>query len=119
MAAPGKVPIRALFICHYNRRRSATAERVFAKDASLEVRSAGTSEDALVRVNERMLEWADIVFIMDDEQRRDLRRLFPGHVKLDRVICLEIPDDYHFLDPELVRLLEARTRPHLAKLGDS
>ncbi len=119
MAAPGKVPIRTLFVCQYNRKRSATAERVFAKDASLEVRSAGTSEDALVRVNERMLEWADIVFIMDDEQRRDLQRMFPGHAKLDRMICLEIRDEYHFLDPELVRMLEERTRPHLAKLKDS
>ena len=54
-----------LFLCFYNRRRSATAERVFAKRTDLDVRSAGTSRDALLRANEHMLEWADVIFIMD------------------------------------------------------
>jgi predicted protein tyrosine phosphatase len=116
MAATGKDPIRTLFICHFNRKRSATAERVFGKDPTLDVCSAGTSEDAMVQVNERMLEWADIVFIMDDDQRRDLARMFPGHPAVDRAVCLEIEDKYHFLDPDLVTLLEERTRPHFAAL---
>ncbi len=118
MGGPAKDPIRALFICHYNRKRSATAERVFGKDPSLDVRSAGTSDEAMVQVNQRMLEWADIVFIMDDEQRRELARMFPGHPALDRVVCLDIQDQYHFLDPELVNLLEQRTQPHFARLRE-
>jgi len=118
MGGPAKDPIRALFICHYNRKRSATAERVFGKDPSLDVRSAGTSDEAMVQVNQRMLEWADIVFIMDDEQRRELARMFPGHPALDRVVCLDIQDQYHFLDPELINLLEQRTQPHFARLRE-
>ena len=112
-------PIRALFICHYNRKRSATAERVFGKDPSLEVLSAGTSEEAMVQVNQRMLEWADIVFVMDGEQVEALGRLFPGHPALPDVICLNIQDNYHFLDPELVATLQERTRPHFEKLRPS
>jgi predicted protein tyrosine phosphatase len=108
--------MRVLFICHQNRRRSATAERIFSKDPSLDVRSAGTSADALVRVNERMLDWADIVFTMDDEQERDLSRTFPGHASLQRIVCLGILDRYAFLEPELVTLLQDRTAPHLARL---
>lgn len=110
--------MRVLFICLQNRKRSATAERVFGKDPALEVLSAGTGEDALVRVNRRMLEWADIIFTMDDEQRRDLSRMFPGHAALDSLICLGIRDQYEFLDPELVALLRERTAPHLSKLKD-
>jgi hypothetical protein len=53
MGAPSKDPVRALFICQFNRRRSATAERVFAQDRTLDVRSAGTNDEALVRINER------------------------------------------------------------------
>lgn len=117
MAPPSKDPLRVLFVCHFNRKRSATAERIFGKDPALEVLSAGTSQDALVRVNQRMLEWADAVFVMDDEQVRDLRAMFPGHPAVDRLICLEIRDVYHFLDPELVTLLQERTRPHLEKLA--
>jgi len=108
--------VRALFVCHYNQRRSATAERIFAKDPTLDVRSAGTSEQASVRVNRRMLDWADIVFVMDDDRVRDMQRMFPGHPAVDRLVCLQIQDKYHFLDPELVAVLEERTRPHLLKL---
>lgn len=116
MGGVGKDRVRTLFVCRYNQRRSATAERVFVRDPSLDVRSAGTSEEALVRVNERMLEWADIIFVMDDGQARALARMFPGHPRLDRVVCLDILDRYHFLDPELVSLLRERTRPHLDRL---
>jgi predicted protein tyrosine phosphatase len=108
-------PIRALFICHYNRKRSATAERVFSKDPALEVLSAGTSDEAMVQVNQRMLEWADIVFVMDHDQVQALAKMFPGHPCLDEVVCLDILDNYHFLDPELVAILQERTRPHLEK----
>ena len=93
--------------------RSPTAERIFSKRQDLEVRSAGTAADALARVNEQMLDWADIIFIMDEQQRRSLRRRFPGHAALDRLICLDIPDEFTFLQPELVALLEQNTAPHL------
>jgi protein-tyrosine phosphatase len=116
MGAPPKNPVRALFICQFNRRRSATAERVLAKDPTLEVRSAGTSAEAAVRVNERMLDWADVVFVMEEDQVRDLRRLFPAHPAIARLVCLEIRDVYHFLDPQLVTLLQERSRPHLDRL---
>ena len=89
---------------------------MFAKDPGLDVRSAGTSDEAMVRVNQRMLEWADIIFIMDDEQRRALADLFPDHPAVAKAICLEIADNYHFLDPVLVAMLRERTAPHLDKL---
>lgn len=97
-----------LFICRLNRSRSATAERLFCKRADLDVRSAGTNDDALVRVNKRMLDWADHIFIMDGAQREALERMFPGHPALARLECLDIPDDFTFLQPELVKLLEER-----------
>ena len=112
MRDPAGSPIRTLFICQQNRRRSATAERVFGKDPTLDVRSAGTSSDALVQVNQRMLEWADLVFVMDGEQVEALGRLFPDHPALPDVICLNIQDAYHFLDPELVAILTERTKPY-------
>jgi predicted protein tyrosine phosphatase len=106
-------------VCHYNRQRSATAERIFCKDPDLEVRSAGTCREALVCVSQVMLEWADVIFIMDELQQRHLEADFPNHPALSRTICLNIPDRYKFLDPELVRLLRERTAPHLEKLKAS
>lgn len=112
MAPPNKVR-RVLFVCQLNRSRSATAERLFCKRPDLDVCSAGTSEDALVRVNERMLEWADLVFTMDREQERALEQMFPDHPAIDRIICLDIRDEFSFLQPDLVKLLEQRVTPHL------
>jgi predicted protein tyrosine phosphatase len=86
---------------------------MFSKHPDFEVRSAGTAPDALTQVNARMLEWADIILIMDDQQRRSLRRRFAGHPKLERLICLDIPDEFTFMQPELVDLLTARATPHL------
>ena len=106
-------PKRVLFLCRHNRMRSPTAERMFGKRPDLEVRSAGTSSDALTRVNARMLEWADLIFIMDDQQRRSLGRRFAGHPALEHLVCLDIPDDFTFMQPELVDLLTARATPHL------
>jgi len=53
MGVQGKDRIRTLFICYYNRKRSATAERLFGRDPALDVRSAGTSDEAMVQVNEQ------------------------------------------------------------------
>ena len=110
-------PRRVLFLCRHNRMRSPTAERVFQKRVDLEVRSAGTARDALARVNSHMLDWADDIFIMDDQQRRSLRRRFSGHPALGRLICLDIPDEFTFLQPELIALLEHQTLPHLPAAG--
>jgi predicted protein tyrosine phosphatase len=110
---PQPRPRRVLFLCHYNMTRSATAERLFCKRRDLEVRSAGTSPDALARVNALMLDWAELIFIMDDHQRRALADMFPDHPALQRLICLDIPDNFTFLEPELVKLLEERVPRHL------
>ena len=111
-----RAPCRVLFVCRHNRMRSATAERIFGKRTDLDVRSAGTSPDALTRVNVRMLDWADLIFIMDDDQRRSLQRQFAPHAALGRLICLDIPDEFAFLQPELVDLLQTRATPHLPTL---
>src|SRR5215213_7475778 len=109
---PDPPPQRVLFLCRHNRMRSPTAERMFSKRGDLEVRSAGTEADALARVNVQMLDWADVIFIMDEQQRRALRRAFPEHPALERLICLDIPDEFSFLQPELMTLIDDRATPH-------
>ena len=115
MSSSDARPVRVLFVCQYNRSRSATAERVFCKDPRLDVRSAGTSADALVKVNARMLEWADIIFIMDTGQQQWLDERFAGNPALTRIVNLGIADDYMFLDPRLVKLLQDRANPHIER----
>jgi len=97
-----------LFVCSQNRLRSPTAEQVFASHPGCEVASAGTNNDAENPVTAELLEWADIVFVMERQHRNKLQQRFRPVLKTTRIICLDIPDDYDFMDEQLIRLLQAK-----------
>jgi len=99
---------RALFICTQNRLRSPTAEHVFASWSGVETDSAGLGNDASVPLSPEQIEWANIVFVMEKAHKNRLAAKFKRHLNGKHVICLDIPDDYDYMQPELVRLLEAK-----------
>jgi len=107
------LPRNVLFICSQNRLRSPTAEQVFATWPGVETSSAGLNHDAENPLTPELLQWADIVFVMERTHRSKLSAKFRSHLGNKRVICLEIPDEYEFMDPDLVRLLEAKVPRHL------
>lgn len=104
---------RVLFICSRNRLRSPTAERVFADFPGVETSSAGLAPDAEDRLTTDHLDGIDLIFVMERAHRSKLTREFGRHLRSVRVICLDIPDDYQYMQPELVALLQARVTPHL------
>ena len=97
-----------LFICSQNRLRSPTAEQVFSSRADIECLSAGLNNDAENPVTPELIEWADIIFVMEKAHRNKLSAKFKKYLANKRIICLDIPDEYEFMDPILVRLLKAR-----------
>jgi predicted protein tyrosine phosphatase len=109
----GVAPLRVLFLCSRGRRRSRTAERVFGGRGDLEAASAGLAPDAEEVVTPELLEWADLILVMEPSHRALLQRRFGRHLRRARIACLDIRDDYEFMDGALVRLLEARVTPHL------
>lgn len=102
------MPRNVLFICTQNRLRSPTAEQVFADWPGIETASAGLGNDAEVPVSPELLAWADIVFVMEKVHRNRLSAKFGSHLNGKRLICLDIPDDYDFMDPVLIRLLKQK-----------
>ena len=101
-----------LFICSQSRLRSPTAEQVFADWPGIETCSAGLNQGADNPVTPELLEWADLIFVMERAHRAKLSAKFKPHLGNKRVICLEIPDEYEFMDPDLVRLLKAKVPSH-------
>jgi predicted protein tyrosine phosphatase len=101
-------PLKLLFICSRNRWRSRTAEEIFRGTPGWSVRSAGTSEQARIRVSEKLLLWADVVFVMEKRHAEILRERFPEASADREIVCLQIPDDYEFMDEELTAMLRAR-----------
>jgi predicted protein tyrosine phosphatase len=102
-----------LFVCTRNLLRSPTAERIFSGREGLETASAGVAPDAVNPVSGELVQWADLIFVMEEWHQSELARRFRPHLKNKRVICLDIPDEFHFMDPVLVRLLEAKASPFL------
>ncbi|MDQ1831318.1 low molecular weight protein tyrosine phosphatase family protein [Massilia scottii] len=99
---------RALFICSQNRLRSPTAEQVFASWPGVETDSAGLGGDASVPLSPEQIAWATIVFVMEKAHRRRLGERFRAHLNGKKVICLDIPDNYSYMQPELVSILEIK-----------
>jgi predicted protein tyrosine phosphatase len=105
-------PRKLLFICSRNRWRSPTAEKIFHGVEGLQARSAGTELGARIKVTAGHIGWADIVFVMEKKHLRRLREKFAEELTEKRVICLNIPDDFQFMQPELVTLLQSAVPPH-------
>ncbi|UPK08132.1 low molecular weight protein tyrosine phosphatase family protein [Bradyrhizobium sp. 170] len=108
-----------LFVCSANRLRSPTAEQVFSNWPGIETDSAGISNGASVPLSSEQVEWADIIFVMEKTHRTKLNRKFRARLRDKRVVCLDIPDDYEFMDPVLVRVLEKRVSRFLPQPGPS
>jgi predicted protein tyrosine phosphatase len=104
-------PLRILFVCSRNQWRSPTAETIYRDDPRVEVRSAGTSAAARCRVTEKLLRWADLVLVMEYEHQQRLRDQFHAALHDIKVGVLDIPDDYHAMDEELISLLRERVEP--------
>jgi predicted protein tyrosine phosphatase len=102
-----------LFVCSQNRLRSPTAEQVFADWPGIETSSAGTNNDAENPLSAELIEWADIVFVMEKVHRSKVQTRYRSALRGKRVICLDIPDNYTFMDPALVALLKVKVPPHL------
>jgi predicted protein tyrosine phosphatase len=100
--------VNVLFVCSQNKLRSPTAEHVFAKWPNIETDSAGLNNDAETTLTPEQLDWADVIFVMEKTHRNRLTRKFKKHLKDKRVICLDIPDEYEYMDATLVKLLEVR-----------
>ena len=102
-----------LFVCSQNKLRSPTAEQVFSRREDLEVDSAGTNHDAENPLTAELVSWADLIFVMEKAHRSKLQRRFRAALAGKRVICLDVPDNFAFMQPELVQLLEMKVSRHL------
>ena len=88
--------------------RSRTAEQVFSAEKLYQVRSAGTDRRAVCRITGEHILWADLIFVMEDEQEVSIREKFPDQTRNKKIFLLDIPDNYYFMDPELVDLIKEK-----------
>ena len=104
-------PIKVLFVCSKNQWRSPTGEAVFRKDAGLAVRSAGTARSAKRKLSVADIRWADVILVMEDKHKSRIRAEFRDEVRYKTLHVLDIPDEYRFMDDDLVELIRAKSEP--------
>lgn len=105
-----------LFVCSENRLRSPTGEEVFNTFENVNAIGCGTNSDAETPVSGDLIEWANIIFVMEKTHRNKVSKKFKGLLKGKKLVCLDIPDNYERMDPDLVRLLKSKVTKHL-RLG--
>ena len=104
-----------LFVCSENRLRSPTAEAVFSEYSTISALSAGTNNDCETPVSGDLIEWADVILVMEKGHRNKIAKKFRSLLKGKRLCVLGIRDEYDYMDPMLVRLLKTKV-PHYVRL---
>jgi predicted protein tyrosine phosphatase len=105
--------VNVLFICSRNKWRSLTAETIFKDNQKHNVKSAGTENEARIRVTEKLINWADLIFVMEKKHKERLRDKFGALVDEKEIVTLDIKDDYKYMDAELIEILEASVSPYI------
>lgn len=105
--------MRVLFVCSRNKWRSRTAETIFKNNSDLQVKSAGTSNEARVKVSEKIIAWADLIFVMERHHKEKFKEKFRSLMDQKRIIVLDIPDEYKYMDDELIEILKTSPSPYL------
>ena len=105
-----------LFICSRNQWRSPTAENLWRRSHQYDARSAGTSPKAKKTVGPKDIQWADVIFVMENKHKNRLLATFTRMLDHKPIHVLDIPDEYQYMDPDLISELEARVSDYLTKI---
>ena len=57
--------------------------------------------------------WAELNFDMERDHKTKLSRAFKPYLNGKRIVCLNIPDNYRFMDPALVKILGTKVTHYL------
>jgi predicted protein tyrosine phosphatase len=106
-----------LFVCSKNQWRSPTAENVWRRHPSLNVRSGGTSPSARHKVSIEDVQWAHVILVMEEKHKSRLKTEYARALERKPVYVLDIPDEYKYMDPELIVLLESSVESILGLSG--
>lgn len=102
-----------LFVCSRNKWRSATAETIYQNHPFHQVKSAGTAASARIKINHKLIEWADLIFVMEKEHKQRINEKFGEILAHKEIIILNIPDDYVYMDEELINEIETKVSSYL------
>jgi len=102
-----------LFVCSRNKWRSATAETIYKNHPEHQVRSAGTEPSARIKLNAKHVIWADLIFAMEKKHKQRIEEKFSEEIADKKIVIMDIPDEYQYMDKELIEELNLKTLDYL------
>lgn len=111
---PESKRLNVVFVCSMNQWRSPTAEKIYSDDPEINVRSRGTHQKARQTIGSDDLKWANVVMVMEQKHLSRIQSRFPGETRFLDSYVLDIPDEFQFMDPELIREIRAAADPVFA-----
>lgn len=100
--------INLLFICSRNKRRSLTAEIIFRNHESFNVKSCGTSPQSRIKINAKLIHWADVIYVMEKRHKEIITQQFRGKIQDKTIKILFIPDEFELMDERLIEILKGK-----------
>ncbi len=106
---------KVVFVCSMGILRSATGARIYA--SKYNTRSAGTWADALIKLSDELMLWADeLVFVNKENYQQVMRHLHDNDKELYLEIggkckVLDIPDCHPHMHPELIQAFHEQYEP--------
>lgn len=96
---------KVLTVCSAGLLRSATLQNFLIKEYGYNVRNCGTEPSyALMPISEALVLWADEIVFVNRENFDSVRIHLEELDILGKIKVLDIPDNYGFNDPKLVKI---------------
>lgn len=73
-----------------------------------ETKSAGLFNEN--PVDKKQINWADLIVVMEEDQRKEIGKRFPEEYLDKRIVSLDIPDIFSFNQPELKNTLKEKIK---------
>ena len=86
---------------------------MFSRYPGVEAIGCGTNSDAETTISGDLIEWADFIFVMEKSHRNKVSKKFKEQLMGKKLVCLDIPDVYDRMDPELIKILENKVLRHV------
>lgn len=96
-----------LFVCSLNQWRSPTAENIYKNHSGINVKSAGTEPSAKIKLNSKIIDWADLIFVMEKKHKQRMLENFPIESKRKKIVILDIQDEFKYMNKELIEEIKS------------
>lgn len=68
---------------------------------------------ARVKINAKLILWADAIFVMEKRHKQIITERFATEVIEKELVILDIPDDYEYMDEELIEQIQSKMTAYL------